>query len=396
MPPSFVSYLSMMAIRIYYIHALLKDTGSFYLHCDSTMSHYLKILCDVIFGTQNFKREIIWSNDDSSGFKSQTKNWVRGHDILFFYVRCVDSFIFNKQYNPLDEKTVKRYDKVDEKGNRYKIYRNPDGSKRYSYLKRMRGVPLSSVFKDIQSFQKVNNTGEYLGYPTQKPVALLERIIKASSNEGDVVANFFCGCGTTVDAAVKLERCFIGADISSQSISLIQKRLFDRHKFREKQDYHITGFPQNIEQAQQLADSNKLEFQNWVIHYLINGFVNPKKTGDGGIDGWFHFRLPTENQSRQCLIEVKGGNNLAISQVRAFIKVCQQKENVNKAGLFITMGNITDGMRRECYELGELYQNIKRCEIVHVRDILEGKYPFVSRYNTTFQVAQQAEQNKLL
>ena len=134
-------------------------------------------------------------------------------------------FTFNKEYLPLDIKTIKRYDKVDTNGRRYKIYRNKDGTERFSYLREDRGAPVSNVWKDIPSFQKVNNTGEYLGFPTQKPIALLERIIRASSNVNDIVFDPFCGCATTMVAADRLQRQWAGIDLSSKAIELVSERI---------------------------------------------------------------------------------------------------------------------------------------------------------------------------
>ena len=223
-----MAYVLYMAQRIKEMHRVLKPTGSIYLHCDPTASHYLKIVMDKIFGRDNFRREIIWSNEDQSGFKSQAKNWIRGSDTIFFYTKTsITDYTFNKEYMPLDEATIRRYDKVDKDGNRYKIYKNPDGTERKSYLKKERGVPLGSVWTDIPSFQTVNNTGEYLGYPTQKPLKLLERIIQASSNEGDVVLDPFCGCATTCVAAQQLNRKWIGIDIEKKAAELLVERLGD-------------------------------------------------------------------------------------------------------------------------------------------------------------------------
>ena len=218
-------YLAYMAIRLIECHRILKDTGSIYLHCDSTMSHYLKLLMDCLFGEKNFRREIIWSNEDVSGYKSAAVNWVRGHDIILYYV-LGNKITFNKEYLPFDEKTIKRYDKVDKKsGRRYKIYNNKDGTQRISFLKMEKGAAVSSVWRDIPSFQKVNNTGEYLGYPTQKPLALLERIIRVSSNVGDLVLDPFCGCATAPIAAELLERNWVGIDVSHKAYDLVRERL---------------------------------------------------------------------------------------------------------------------------------------------------------------------------
>ena len=217
-------YLTAMAVRLFEMRRVLKPTGSIYLHCDPTASHYLKMVMDSLFGKHNFRREIIWSNEDSSGFKSKANNWIRAHDTLLYYIKT-ENQIFNKQYMPLDEKTIRRYDKIDENGKRFKIYKNKDGSERRSYLKEHRGASMRSVWTDVPSFQKVNNTGEYTGYPTQKPLALLERIIKASSNEGYIVLDPFCGCATACVAAEKLQRQWIGIDISPDAEVITKLRL---------------------------------------------------------------------------------------------------------------------------------------------------------------------------
>lgn len=221
------SYLIYMAVRLLEMPRLLKSHGSIYLHCDSTMSHYLKLVMDAIFGKTNFRREITWSNEDSSGFKSQADNWIRYGETLLYYLKTEDDKTFNKQYLPLDEKTIKRYDKVDEHGKRFKIYKNNDGSERRSYLKIDRGAAIGNVWTDIPTFQKVNNTGENVKYPTQKPLALLERIIKASSNPAEVVFDPFCGCATTLVAANRLQRSWIGIDISPRAADLVVKRIKD-------------------------------------------------------------------------------------------------------------------------------------------------------------------------
>ena len=221
-----MSYCLYMAQRIIEMRRILKPTGSLYLHVDPTASHYLKIILDAVFGAKNFRREIIWSNEDQSGFKSQADNWIRGHDTILYYVAGQNP-TFNKEYRPLDERTIRRYDKIDEKGDRYKIYRDKkkDGAERKVYLKADRGTAVPSVWTDIYSFQKVNNTGENTGYPTQKPLALLRRIIEASSKEGDVVLDPFCGCATTCVAAQQLQRTWIGIDIEEYAATILLERL---------------------------------------------------------------------------------------------------------------------------------------------------------------------------
>ena len=215
-------YLAYMAIRIIELHRILKNTGSFYLHCDNTMGHYLKILLDIIFGEKQFRNSIVWHY-----FKphSSKNNYPKNYDSLFFYSKT-NKYIFN--YNATlfeyDEKAKKRYDKVDEEGNRYKIYNNKNGIIRKAYIKE--GKP-ENIFK-IPFVQGTSK--ERTGYPTQKPLALLERIIKASSKEGDIVLDAFCGCATTCVASEKFNRQWIGIDVSIKAYDLVKKRLNEEVK----------------------------------------------------------------------------------------------------------------------------------------------------------------------
>lgn len=217
-------YLQFMYERLILCRELLADNGSIYLHCDWHRDHFLRNIMDEVFGSTNFEREIIWSIETSSGFKSQTNNWIRGHDVILFYSKNVNR-IFNKQYLELDERTIKRYDKVDAEGRHYKLYYNADRTERRVYLDTSKGRSVTDTWTDIIGFQTINNTGEYIDYPTQKPEALLERIIKASSNPGDLVFDCFMGSGTTQAVAMKLGRRFIGADINLGAVQTTTKRL---------------------------------------------------------------------------------------------------------------------------------------------------------------------------
>ena len=219
------SYISMMYKRLALMRDLLAENGSIYVHCDWHVNSNIRLLMDEIFGRELFQREIIWSIGTSSGFKSQANNWIRGHDTIFYYSKS-KSPNFNKQFLPLDEKTKKRYDKCDNKGP-YKIYKNKDGTTRKVYLDSSKGRPITDCWTDIIGFQTINNTGEYVNYPTQKPEALLKRIIKASSNEGDLVADFFCGSGTTSAVAEKLGRRWIACDLGRWGVHTTRKRLLD-------------------------------------------------------------------------------------------------------------------------------------------------------------------------
>lgn len=217
-------YLQFMYERLILCRELLADNGSIYVHMDEKRSHYIKAILDEVFRSSNFQREIIWSIETSSGFKSQANNWIHGHDVILFFTKSSNK-IFNKQYLDLDERTIKRYDKIDSEGRRYKLYYNADRAERRVYLDTSKGRSVTDTWSDIIGFQTVNNTGEFLGYPTQKPEALLERIIKASSNPGDLVFDCFMGSGTTQAVAMKLGRRFIGADINLGAIQTTTKRL---------------------------------------------------------------------------------------------------------------------------------------------------------------------------
>ena len=375
--PRLLAYLSYMTERLLPMRGLLKPTGSIYLHCDPTASHYIKIMMDGIFGHANFRREIVWSNEDTSGFKSQAKNWIRGHDTILYYTRG-SATTFHKEYLPLDAATVRRYDKVDAAGRAYKIYRQSGGGERRSYLRADRGAPISSVWKDIRSFQTVNNTGEYLGYATQKPLTLLDRIIRASSNEGDVVFDPFCGCATTLEAAHHLKRRWIGIDIAIHAVKRVAKvRLQDRLGLVEGEDFAIDGVPRNIEGARDLWERDKYHFQKWAVEQ-VDGFVTTKRTADGGIDGRLYFALPDTPDLRSMALEVKGGANVTIADVRALHGVLERDEAA-MAGL-IVMADPAARKRanfaREMASAGDLAvlgRAYPRMQLLTVPEIIEGK-----------------------
>jgi len=213
-------YLDFMNLRIKEMHRVLKKTGSFYLHCDANAIFDLKPLCDGVFEKANFRREIIWNVGSVSGFKSQVKGWVRQHDTILYYTKSND-FTFNKLYIPYREDYIKKMFRYKDENGR--LYRKRRGGKQY--LDERPGTLIGDVWNDIYSYQTRTKSKEYLGYPTQKPEELLERIILASSNEGDIVADFFCGSGTTLAVAKKLNRRWIGVDTNPKAIELTKKRL---------------------------------------------------------------------------------------------------------------------------------------------------------------------------
>lgn len=261
-----MAYLTMMANRLLIMHRILKDTGSFYLHCDPTMSHYLKIICDMIYGEDNFRNELIWHHGQRTDFHKG--HFSRKHDVILFYSIC-DSSVFNKigEKWDRDEFLTHRHDvKIDDDGREF-IW--TDGGKKGIRYKRYVEDVLNNgkPFDDVWDLPLLNSAAkERLGYPTQKPLALLERIIQASSNEGDVVLDPFCGCGTAVHAAQKLKRNWIGIDITHLAISLIEKRLRDAFPGIE---FVIEGTPKDIDGARDLAIRDKYQFQWWACS-LIN------------------------------------------------------------------------------------------------------------------------------
>lgn len=214
------SYLSFMGVRLKEMYRVLKDSGSFYCHCDPNAVFDLKMLCDEIFGRQFFRREIIWNVGSVSGFKSQVKGWVRQHDTILYYTKS-DDYTFNKQYIPYKEEYIRKMFRYKDEDGR--LYRKRRGGKQY--LDEKPGTLVGDVWNDIYSYQTTTRSKEYLGYPTQKPEKILERIILASSNEGDLVGDFFCGTGTTLIVAQRLNRSWLGVDNNPRAIQLCKKRL---------------------------------------------------------------------------------------------------------------------------------------------------------------------------
>jgi len=221
------SYLIWLNARLLEMKRLLRPDGSIYVHLDWHASHYVKVEMDKMFGYENFRREVVWDISVLSGFKTVATNWIRGHDILLYYVKDSKKYTFNRQRQPHRQEYIDRFDKVDENGRRYFDGR---GKRRYLDDVLKKGKAVGDVWPDIMSFQQTPTAREKIGYPTQKPSELLERIICASSNEGDVVADFFCGGGTTPFAAEKLGRRWIACDQSRVAVAITQGRLEQLHE----------------------------------------------------------------------------------------------------------------------------------------------------------------------
>ena len=282
-------YIQWMRDRVFEIHRVLKDTGSFYLHCDWHASHYLKVMCDDIFGYKNFRNEIVWCYKERELSKKQ---WNKKHDVILFYSKT-EKFNFNwkEVIEPYSEVTIKKFKYIDENRRRYRL-RYKDGrsdppaetEETYRQYLDKGGVPP----RDWWVIPIINQAArERFGYPTQKPETLLEKIIKASSNKDNLVLDPFCGCGTTIAVAQKLQRKWIGIDVSPSACKLMKNRV-------EKvgaRGIEIIGLPVSIDQLKKLPH---FEFQNWCVGAL-GGTVNPKKVGDMGIDGFtFMNRYPIQ------------------------------------------------------------------------------------------------------
>ena len=378
---SMLAYLVSMTLRINEIYRVLKPTGSFYLHCDSTTSHYLKIVLDAIFCGQGgeFKNEIIWHY---SGWNKKLKfGFEKRSDIIFFYSKGKKG-IFNGYNIPWADKN--EYIKIrkqklykDENGEEYVLSDGGKGTRIRRYIKD--AMEYGSPVDNVWEIDKINNSSkEYLGYPTQKPEALLERIIKASSSEGDVVLDAFCGCGTTVAVAQRLGRQWIGIDITYQSISLILKRLTDSYgKELIDKTVDVKGDPKDINSAVALAnkkdDRLRKEFEKWAIMtYSENtAMINTKKGKDYGIDGTFP--IPEGGgKFRDILFSVKSGsvNSAMIRDFRGTI----ERENA-AAGIFITLKKPTSDMIKEAAVAGfynsDYVRDIEKIKIVTIEQILK-------------------------
>ena len=364
-----LAYLVHMTLRVTEIFRVLKPTGSFYLHCDPTASHYLKLVLDAVFVSQggDFRNEIVWCYRKWSVTQSQ---FVRNHDVILFYSKTNNS-IFNTQYVPLSEGTIKRW-----KGKKQQAVFDEAGRRTSTNLsEQSKGSPMP----DWWEISIINPAAkERMGYPTQKPEALLERIIKASSNEGDVVLDAYCGCGTTIAMAQRLNRKWIGIDITYHSISLILKRLTDSFGESMLERVIVEGIPRDLESARALAnrqdDRVRKEFEKWAaLTYTNNrGVINEKKGADKGIDAVVYFAA-SANETGRMIIQVKSGgvNRGAIATLHGDL----ERERADMATL-ITLENPTGPMIEEAkkagfYEHKIMGKKYDRIQIVTVQELIE-------------------------
>ncbi len=435
-----LAYLVMMTARLVELHRVLKPTGSLYLHCDPTASHYLKIILDTIFGVENFRNEIIWKRSSAHSDSSTMGNT---HDVILFYTKS-KTFIWNKQFQPYDDNYVQsHYNKVSADGRKYrtgdltafglsgggytyewngvtKLWRLPEermrelheqGRIRYTksgtaeyirYLDEMPGTPLQDVWDDISPVNP--QAKERLGYPTQKPVALLERIVGASSNPGDVVLDPFCGCGTAIAAAQKLGRQWIGIDITHLSVALMKYRLRDMFSLEAKKDYGVVGEPEDLSGAQQLASEDRYQFQWWALSLLEaqplggqEGSKTGKKGSDKGIDGMIPFveSVKGQKQRKTVLIQVKSGHVQRTDIADLVTAVAREKAAM---GLFITLEPSTEPMRKEALSAGYYRSegwntDYPKIQIVTVEELLHGKGIDMPQTRGAFKQAERVKTN---
>ena len=368
-----MAYLVMMAIRIVEMRRILKSNGSLYLHCDPSASHYLKIIFDAVFGPSNFRREIIWNLDTASGFKSQVNGFIRGHEIIFYYVKDSDDFVFNKIFQLHKPEYIKRFRKTDEQG---RHYRDDRSGGRRQYLDTTEGVALTDVWSDIMSFQQNSASKEQTNYPTQKPIELYRRIITASSDKGDLILDPFCGCGTTLMAAEKEERHWIGIDLTYLATGAVKLQI---EKFFPNLRNQITtaGTPENINSALELTSE---EFEEWCVTHVLKFKSNPNKVADGGIDGTFNFplgKIKGKDAYGKAVAQVKS-RTYTLSQIRDFRTAMKNADA--ELGVFVVTSPPTQGMLTEAAKGGiykhPFYEFEAQClQIYEIQDYFDGKTP---------------------
>jgi len=447
-----MAYLAMMAPRLVELRRVLTPTGSIYLHCDPTASHYLKLLMDAVFGPQHFRNEIIWKRTSAH---SSAKRFGPVHDTILFYAKS-GTYTWNPAYQPIPQETIdqwynnvepgseRRFNRADltaagirsgpsgapwrgidpsAKGRHWAIpgflsdivagkttqeaLEALDAAGRVFWPKREGGMPMLKRYLDespgtpaqdmITDVNPLNNVAaERLGYPTQKPEALLERIIKASSNEGDTVLDPFCGCGTTVAAAHRLGRRWIGIDITHLAISLIKTRLRDAYGASVEQTYKVIGEPADVAGAEQLASEDPYQFQWWALGLVRARPAEQKKGADKGVDGRLYFHDEgTGGKTKQVIFSVKAGI-ATVAHVRDLRGVVEREKA--QIGVLISLQEPTRPMRGEAASAG-FYSSPwgtkhPRLQLVTVAELLSGKnidYP-PTRANVTFKKAPRVEE----
>jgi len=327
-PSDMMAYLCMMAPRLIEMHRVLKPEGSLYLHCDPNASHYLKALLDAVFGSERFRRELIWRIGWVSGFKTRANNWIRNHEVLLYYVKG-DTFTFNKQYKPYA-------DDYERRGTG-----RPTGP----------GIPFEDVLNvgdepmNLTSIMIMSYSSEKMTYPTQKPLNLLRLLIRASSNEGDVVLDPFCGCGTTIVAAHQERRRWIGIDITHLAIGLNKYRLEASFGAAIHSEYDVIGEPTDVAGARALAQEDRFQFQYWAAGQVRGrALVQDRRRGaDEGVDGMIYFIDDDSGVAKRIVLQVKSGR-VTVSEMRGFSATVDSQGA--EMGAMISLDEPTEPARR--------------------------------------------------
>lgn len=430
-----LAYLTMMAPRLVELRRVMKCTGSIYLHCDPTASHYLKLLMDAVFGPQQFRSELVWKRSTAhSDTKQGRAQHGRIHDVLLFYTKTAN-WIWNPQYTPYDPEysdkffrhvelgTGRRYGLFDltgpggaAKGNpqyelmgvtRYwrfsrermqqlvsegRVIQTSPGSvpRQKRYLDEMPGVPLQDVWTDLRPIGA--QAAERLGYPTQKPEALLKRIINSSSNKGDTVLDPFCGCGTAIAVAEGLDRRWVGIDITHLAIGLIKSRLRDAFGDGVATTYQVIGEPVSLPDASELAQEDPYQFQWWSLGLVGARQAEQRKGSDRGVDGRLFFHDDQTGTTKQVILSVKSGH-VNVSQIRDLRGVIEREKA--EIGVLISLEDATKPMRMEAAAAGfykSPWRNHPRIQILTIAELLKGEiidYP--PTINVTYKKAPKAE-----
>ena len=425
-----LAYLSMMAPRLQELRRVLKPQGAIFLHCDPTASHYMKLLMDSVFGAGLFRNEIIWKRTNAKGLAFT--RFARNHDVILWFAK-EEKYTWHPPYVSHDPEYVRKfYRHVEpETGRRYRLadLTNPNKKRpnltyeflgvtrvwRWTkermeeahknglvvqshpgavpalkrYLDEQEGTPIGDTWTDIRPVQ--SQAVERLGYPTQKPLALMERIIQACSSEDDLVLDPFCGCGTTIDAAEKLGRRWIGIDITHLAINLIRHRLQDTYGEEINKTYDVIGEPTSVPDARVLAEQDPFQFQWWALGLVGARPVEQKKGADKGIDGrlYFHDDEPMQ-KTKQVIFSVKAGKT-NVSHVRDLRGVVE-RENA-EIGVLISMHSNTKDMRAEAAAAGfyeSLWGKHPRLQLLTIGDLLRGvrvDMPPAKGVNVTFKKA---------
>jgi DNA modification methylase len=425
-----LAYLAMMAPRLLELRRVLKPTESLYLHCDPTASHYLKILMDAIFDPLHFRNEIDWQRTSAhSDARQGARHFGRVHDVILFYTKSENSK-WKPQYTLHEESYIKshyphtepgtgrryglwditgpggaakgnpyyevfgitkywRYNQVNmkEKMRQERVIQPRPGAipREIRYLDESSGISLGSIWGDIPPIN--SQAKERLGYPTQKPEALLERILEASSSEGDVILDPFCGCGTAIAAAQRLKRRWIGIDITHLAITLIKHRLHD--SYGPQAVYNVTGEPVSLPDAETLAEQDPYQFQWWALGLVGARPVEQKKGADQGIDGRLYFHDEgKQGKTKQIIFSVKAGHT-NVSHLRDLRGVVEREHA--QMGVLITLQAPTKPMRTEAASAGfytSPWGQHSRLQLLTIAELLDGASLDYPRWtNVTFPAA---------